>query len=843
MADSHKNILITPSTNTTNLPSVVFTGGENIPTTLNVLADGSLQFAHGAASADTVIKGAVAKADGLNNVNVFSVRDADNAALFEVMQNGDTVIAGVLTVNGTGESSFAGDVRIAGNLYVEGDATAQVDLTGTDLTLTGNLVVKGNTSLGDDATTDTTAIKGVTTITSKTTKALGSDAVSAFSVLDSAAAPLFEVRENGDTIIGGVLTVNGTGTSTFAGDVSIGGSLTVEESATITALMSGTDLTLSGNLIVNGDTDLGNAATDTVSIVGSIDTAVLPLTTDTYSLGSALKRWDNIYVKNVVAESSTLGGGGGGTSVAGDLIPSIDHTFDLGAPTFRFDQGYISTVNTNEFKMVTDGLINMQNAATTKVFSIVDSNATTPADLFSVMQNGDTVIAGVLTVNGTGTSTFAGDVSIGGSITVAEDATVVADFTGTNMTLTGNLIVEGNTTLGNNAAVDTTGIYGVTTIHSSVTKAVGTAVDNVFQVVDSEALPLFEVRQNGDTVIAGILTVNGTGESSFAGDVRIAGNLYVEGDATAQVDLAGTDLTLTGNLVVKGNSTLGDAATDTISIVGVVDSNVIPETDATQNLGSVSNRWNDVYVGGTLYSDDITATTVTIAGNLTVTGTTTYVNTETINLSDNVITLNANLDEATAPTQDAGININRGSAADVSLLWDETRDLWTVGTQKFEASEFIGTFSGDFDAGTEAALDARYVNVDGDSMTGNLTIAGVLSATSKSFVIDHPTKPGLKLRYGSLEGPENGVYVRGQLVGGTEIVLPDYWTGLVDAATMTVNLTANGKFQPLYVVSTAIDKVVVAADGIAAADINCFYTIFAERKDVAKLVVEYQEVG
>ena len=44
-----------------------------------------------------------------------------------------------------------------------------------------------------------------------------------------------------------------------------------------------------------------------------------------------------------------------------------------------------------------------------------------------------------------------------------------------------------------------------------------------------------------------------------------------------------------------------------------------------------------------------------------------------------------------------------------------------------------------------------------------LEIVGELSATNKSFVIDHPTKPGKKLRYGSLEGPENGVYVRGEL--------------------------------------------------------------------------------
>jgi len=59
-----------------------------------------------------------------------------------------------------------------------------------------------------------------------------------------------------------------------------------------------------------------------------------------------------------------------------------------------------------------------------------------------------------------------------------------------------------------------------------------------------------------------------------------------------------------------------------------------------------------------------------------------------------------------------------------------------------------------------------------------LEINGEISATNKSFVIDHPTKDGMKLRYGSLEGPENGVYVRGILIGNDVIETPDYWVGL-----------------------------------------------------------------
>ena len=57
--------------------------------------------------------------------------------------------------------------------------------------------------------------------------------------------------------------------------------------------------------------------------------------------------------------------------------------------------------------------------------------------------------------------------------------------------------------------------------------------------------------------------------------------------------------------------------------------------------------------GGTLTGD------LNILANLTVTGTTTYVNTVSLLVSDNIIGLNSDLDNGTAPTQDAGIEVNR----------------------------------------------------------------------------------------------------------------------------------------------------------------------------------------
>ena len=65
-------------------------------------------------------------------------------------------------------------------------------------------------------------------------------------------------------------------------------------------------------------------------------------------------------------------------------------------------------------------------------------------------------------------------------------------------------------------------------------------------------------------------------------------------------------------------------------------------------------------------------TTVTIAGNLTVSGTTTTVNTTTLNIADSLYVLNS--DETGTPSQDSGFIVERGSSTNVGLFWDESAD-------------------------------------------------------------------------------------------------------------------------------------------------------------------------
>ena len=153
--------------------------------------------------------------------------------------------------------------------------------------------------------------------------------------------------------------------------------------------------------------------------------------------------------------------------------------------------------------------------------------------------------------------------------------------------------------------------------------------------------------------------------------------------------------------------------------------------------------------------------------------------------------------------------------------------------------------------GDAAILDNMDVNQD--ITAGNLIQAGgnivargdvksqcgghVLSA-KKNFDIPHPTKEGWRLTHTCVEGPEAAVYIRGRVKNNTEIHLPEYWRGLVDIDTITVNLTPIGAHQDIIIKRWDEKKVYLQAKG--GMPIDCFYHIMAERKDTERLIPEYE---
>jgi hypothetical protein len=128
-------------------------------------------------------------------------------------------------------------------------------------------------------------------------------------------------------------------------------------------------------------------------------------------------------------------------------------------------------------------------------------------------------------------------------------------------------------------------------------------------------------------------------------------------------------------------------------------------------------------------------------------------------------------------------------------------------------------------------------NINSAWLDGELATARALPV--KPFDISHPTKEGYRLRHVSLEGPEIGVYYRGSLKDNNIIEIPDYWDNLIDPESITVNLTPTGSYQELFVEKIEWGKKIIVKNREGGV-INCYYTVYAERKDYQKLIVEYK---
>lgn len=144
---------------------------------------------------------------------------------------------------------------------------------------------------------------------------------------------------------------------------------------------------------------------------------------------------------------------------------------------------------------------------------------------------------------------------------------------------------------------------------------------------------------------------------------------------------------------------------------------------------------------------------------------------------------------------------------------------------------------------TNAVGITNTLTVSAITLTGTGDVATEIALAkalpAKPFDIKHPSKDGYRLRHVSLEGPEIAVYYRGKLDGTHIITLPDYWNDLVDESSITVQLTPYKYSDPtLYVKEIHSGKIIIGSEKLTK--IYCYYTVFAERKDLENLIVEYE---
>ena len=343
------------------------------------------------------------------------------------------------------------------------------------------------------------------------------------------------------------------------------------------------------------------------------------------------------------------------------------------------------------------------------------------------------------------------------------------------------------------------------------------------------------------------LTVDGNIKST--GDVIVGDDVTLLSDSailsfgadsdTSLTHTDGTGLTLnsTNKLCFNDASQFIQGSSATVLSIGATDEIDLTATTIQVNGAADINGAADVSGNLTVGGN------TTITGNLTVNGTATAIHTTNTTINDNILILNN--DVTGTPSENAGIEVERGTSTNVALRWNESTDKWQI-TNDGSSYNDIATSATTHAAVTIdnqgtglLALSTQAITVNdvmlkkdgagtldvtgtneklqitgtgGDSGTTALavtggtsassnaavSITGHLEATTKSFNIPHPLLENKRLVYGSLEGPEHGMYARGSFDVIDErrkvaIDLPMYWSKMV-SPDYTINITTYGDY-------------------------------------------------
>jgi hypothetical protein len=262
------------------------------------------------------------------------------------------------------------------------------------------------------------------------------------------------------------------------------------------------------------------------------------------------------------------------------------------------------------------------------------------------------------------------------------------------------------------------------------------------------------LTDGGSVALGASVTLNigaGTGITVNADSVQLDTSSTLNTDHSAVVLTAGAGLTGGGDITASRTFTVGAGTGITVNADDI----------AITGAGSLTNnyltKWNGTGFSNSTITDD--GTTVTVGGNLTVNGTVTYVNSNTVEIGDNILLLNR--DEVSAPSQNAGIEVERGTSTNVSFIWNETSDYWSTVTEPLHVGSIAdagAAYTGNKYLVSDSGVIKYLTSADlaGDVITGitisgsngvavagsgttSITVSGVNATTSAAGVVELAT--------------------------------------------------------------------------------------------------------
>ena len=146
----------------------------------------------------------------------------------------------------------------------------------------------------------------------------------------------------------------------------------------------------------------------------------------------------------------------------------------------------------------------------------------------------------------------------------------------------------------------------------------------------------------------------------------------------------------TSDLVLKSGSInqLADITSSGVIVEDAVSKRHVQNTDVGTSSTTFYLGLNGPRVKGNLGAVEIRNSNDSdyadlVVQNLTVKGTTTTIESETVTFTDNILTLNSSYTGST-PIENGGLEIERGTLTNAAIIWDESNDLWRAGLANTE---------------------------------------------------------------------------------------------------------------------------------------------------------------
>jgi len=299
-------------------------------------------------------------------------------------------------------------------------------------------------------------------------------------------------------------------------------------------------------------------------------------------------------------------------------------------------------------------------------------------------------------------------------ISVTSDGVFVAGANGISVTSSGVNVLANNGVSSNSSGVFVTGANGISVTSSGV-----------------------NVLANSGIVsnTSGVFVKAGTGVTVDGSGVSIGQAV----GTSSNVTFANVVTTL---LSVTGNTVLGDSTSDKVSINGQVNTAINPDANVTYSLGTNGLRWNEIHASNVHSVTGYFDGSVSISGDLTVSGNVVSVNVSTLAVTDSLIQLAK--DNTTSDLLDIGFygnyNGDGGAHEHTGLFRDATDDVYKLfeGLQDAPTTT-VNTAGTGYKSGTLQAYllsGALSTNSTSLTITANSTVS--VSITANTLTLGTP---------------------------------------------------------------------------------------------------------